>query len=56
MRDISTTELGDMVMQRLRLLDGIAYIRFACVYQRFTDVNQLMEAIKSIRPKDRMKH
>lgn len=51
-RQISTKEIGEMVMQRLQGLDSIAYIRFACVYQRFTNINELMEAIKSIEPKD----
>lgn len=51
-REISTTELGDLVMKRLQLLDPIAYIRFACVYRRFKNVGELMEAITSIKPKD----
>jgi len=51
-REISTRELGDMVMQRLQSLDSIAYIRFACVYQRFQNIEQLIEAIQAIRPKD----
>ncbi len=51
-REISTKELGNIVMQRLLVLDAIAYIRFACVYRRFKDIDELMEAIKSIQPKD----
>lgn len=49
---ITTTELGEIVMQHLQLLDSIAYIRFACVYRRFKNIEELMEAIQSIRPKD----
>lgn len=52
MRQISTTELGEMVMSRLQPLDPIAYIRFACVYRRFKDIEELMEAIRFIEPKD----
>lgn len=52
MRDISTKELGDMVMHHLLTLDPIAYIRFACVYRRFQDIGELMEAIKLIQAKD----
>ena len=51
-RDITTTELGKMVMNHLQALDPIAYIRFACVYRRFKDIGELMEAIKLIQPKD----
>lgn len=51
-REITTTELGDIVMKHLQILDPIAYIRFACVYRRFKDVTELMEAIQSIKSKD----
>ncbi len=51
-REITTTELGDIVMKHLQALDPIAYIRFACVYRRFKDVTELMDAIQSIKPKD----
>ncbi len=44
-REISTTELGEIVMQHLKEMDMIAYIRFACVYRRFKDVDELMDAI-----------
>ncbi len=45
-REVSTSELGEIVMQHLRSMDIIAYIRFACVYRRFKDVDELMDAIK----------
>lgn len=51
-REVTTQELGSMVMQRLQALDSIAYIRFACVYRRFKDIGELMEAIESIQAKD----
>lgn len=51
-REISTTELGEIVMRRLLALDPIAYIRFACVYKRFKDINELEEAIKMILCKE----
>ncbi len=44
-REICTTEIGEIVMNHLRELDPIAYIRFACVYRRFKDVDELMDAI-----------
>jgi transcriptional repressor NrdR len=55
MREISTQEIGEIVMQHLRSMDTIAYIRFACVYRRFKDVNQLMDAIEHIVPEDQIK-
>ncbi len=51
-QEISTTQLGEIVMQNLQALDPIAYIRFACVYRRFKDLRELEEAIKTIQSKD----
>ncbi len=51
-REISTKEIGEIVMKYLKTMDTIAYIRFACVYRRFKDIGELMEAIQSIEPKD----
>jgi transcriptional repressor NrdR len=51
-REISTRELGEIVMKHLHPLDAIAYIRFACVYKRFKDIKELLDAIQSITPKD----
>lgn len=51
-REITTSELGGIVMQHLQELDSIAYIRFACVYRRFKDVNELIDAIEDVSPKD----
>lgn len=48
-KEMSTTELGELVMQHLKIMDPIAYIRFACVYRRFKDVEELEQAIKSIK-------
>lgn len=50
--EIETTEIGEIVMRHLRELDTIAYIRFACVYRRFKDVDALMDEIQSISPQD----
>ena len=51
-QEISTTQLGEMVMKELQAIDPIAYIRFACVYRRFKDLLELEEAIKTIQSKD----
>lgn len=50
-REISTKEIGEIVMKYLKGMDFIAYIRFACVYRRFKDIGELMEAIHSIELK-----
>jgi transcriptional repressor NrdR len=46
-REISTKELGEMVMDHLKKIDMVAYIRFACVYRRFKDIGEVVEAIES---------
>ncbi len=51
-REVKTSELGEIVMEHLRVLDMIAYIRFACVYRRFKDVDELMDAIEDVVPKE----
>ncbi len=46
-REVSTDKLGEMVMERLKPLDEVAYIRFASVYRRFQDVNSFIHEINS---------
>ena len=43
--EVPTSKIGELVMERLHALDEVAYIRFASVYRRFTDVNQFLSAI-----------
>ena len=43
--EVPTSKIGELVMERLHSLDEVAYIRFASVYRRFTDVNQFLSAI-----------
>jgi transcriptional repressor NrdR len=47
-REISSRELGDIVIQQLKELDVVDYIRFACVYKRFKDIRELLEAIQEL--------
>ena len=44
-REVSTDKIGQMVMERLKPLDEVAYIRFASVYRRFQDVNSFIHEI-----------
>ena len=44
-REISTDQIGEMVMARLKPLDEVAYIRFASIYHRFQDASSFMREI-----------
>ena len=44
-REITTERLGEMVMERLKPVDEVAYIRFASIYHRFQDASSFMRAI-----------
>ena len=44
-REISSDKIGEMVMERLKPLDEVAYIRFASIYHRFQDAQSFMEEI-----------
>lgn len=44
-REISTDRLGEMVMERLKPVDEVAYIRFASIYHRFQDASSFMREI-----------
>ena len=48
-REISSQELGDIAIRHLKETDVVAYIRFACVYKRFKDVRELLEAIQELK-------
>ena len=45
-REVSTDKIGEMVMERIKPLDEVAYIRFASVYRRFQDVNSFVHEIQ----------
>jgi len=47
-REISTTEIGEMLMAKLRSLDKIAYVRFASVYRDFQDVEAFLNELKNL--------
>jgi transcriptional repressor NrdR len=47
-REMSSEEIGNMVINQLRRLDQVAYVRFASVYRRFEDVNQFMDELKTL--------
>ena len=47
-REISTVEIGEMVMSRLKEIDEVAYVRFASVYRSFKDINTFMEELSKL--------
>ena len=47
LREITTDRLGEMVMERIKPMDEVAYIRFASIYHRFQDVSSFMREISN---------
>ena len=47
-REVSTDRVGEMVMERIKPLDEVAYIRFASVYRRFQDVSSFISEINKL--------
>ena len=50
-REISTDKIGEMVMERIKSIDEVAYIRFASVYRRFQDVESFIHEINQFLEK-----
>lgn len=48
-KETSSMELGDMVMEHLKRLDQVAYVRFASVYRQFQDVSQFSETVNQLK-------
>ena len=47
-REVSTEHIGELVMERLKPLDEVAYVRFASVYRQFKDINSFMHELTKI--------
>ena len=47
-REISSSEIGELVMERLKPRDEVAYVRFASVYRQFKDINSFMQELNKI--------
>jgi transcriptional repressor NrdR len=47
-REISSEQIGEMVMKRLKEVDEVAYVRFASVYRSFKDINTFMEELSKL--------
>jgi transcriptional repressor NrdR len=54
-RERSTAEIGELIMQHLKTLDTVAYIRFASVYRDFKDVSEFKEELEGLLDSHRTK-
>lgn len=48
-QEVPSQDIGDMVMERLRVIDQVAYVRFASVYRQFEDATQFREIVNRLR-------
>jgi transcriptional repressor NrdR len=51
--EVDSLTIGELAMDRLRKIDDVAYVRFASVYRRFTDVDHMVEEIDALRERKR---
>jgi len=54
-REVLASKIGELVMEKLKFIDDVAYVRFASVYRQFKDVGQFMVELKDILGKDKKK-
>jgi transcriptional repressor NrdR len=54
-REITSQQVGELVMRELKKLDKVAYIRFASVYRNFEDVDAFSKAIREVSPTPKKK-
>ncbi len=47
-REIPSMDIGEIVMERLKILDSVAYVRFASVYREFKDVDEFMQELQTL--------
>ena len=47
-REIESTRIGEKVMEKLKILDEVAYVRFASVYKRFDDIHTFMDELRDL--------
>lgn len=47
-REVTTQDIGEMVMEKLKELDEVAYVRFASVYRQFKDINTFMDELRKL--------
>jgi transcriptional repressor NrdR len=52
-REVPSARIGELIMERLKAVDDVAYVRFASVYRQFKDVGQFMTELKGILSKEK---
>lgn len=55
-QEISSKKLGEMVMEGLKEIDEVAYVRYASVYRQFTDISSFMEELETLMRENKTKH
>lgn len=48
-REVTTVRIGELVMEKLKALDEVAYVRFASVYRQFKDINTFMDELAKLK-------
>lgn len=51
-REVTSVHIGELVMEKLKELDEVAYVRFASVYRQFKDINTFMDELTKLLAKD----
>ncbi len=47
-KEVSSKEIGELVMKKLKVLDEVAYVRFASVYHKFKDINEFLNELRGL--------
>ena len=51
-REVSSEKIGELVMEKLKMIDEVAYVRFASVYRQFKDINTFMSELNKLLEKN----
>lgn len=51
-REVSSEKIGELVMEKLKKIDEVAYVRFASVYRQFKDINTFMKELNKLLQND----
>lgn len=54
-KQITSEEIGEMILERLKDLDEVAYVRFASVYRRFQDIDSFLKELEELKARDEQK-
>ena len=55
-REISSQDIGRLVMEHLKDFDDVAYIRFASVYRKFADISSFLEELQNMQQRKQREH